>query len=204
MVIWDDKRVSYHNSIKKNKINKGNKKEQIKKIFIGTHRRPSLAHIRYRSSSNYYEYINVVTNKRLKKFTDNPMCVICFESIKQDKFTSDCNHAYHKKCIKKWSNHTYNRHTYHKKTSCPTCRKDITSELIAYKLIETHNCNYNYNTLNLNNYYTLTRSLNTFSYLRNHANRLSDEQYYTLTHSRLNFSYFRRLNDIRLNDIRMI
>tara|TARA_B110000208_G_C11787590_1_gene436180 strand:+ start:1241 stop:1927 length:687 start_codon:yes stop_codon:yes gene_type:complete len=125
---YDNRKNNYEN-MKNRNCKEKEKKEYSKTYYIGTHKRSSLAHIRYRYNNNN-NIIKIASNKKLKKIKQQNInietCAICLDTIKnKDKFTTSCNHSYHTLCIKKWAE---------KKNSCPLCRQDILDELIQKKL----------------------------------------------------------------------
>ena len=70
-----------------------------------------------------YTYKNYKTNKSLSEGryvneTNLSICSICLEEYDNDNIISklNCNHIFHKECIKEW---------FQKNNNCPNCRKII-------------------------------------------------------------------------------
>jgi hypothetical protein len=86
-------------------------------------------------------------------------CEICYEKIK-NKFVTECNHTFCKKCIEKWCEN-YNN-------NCPKCRKEFTFKDIdnIKKVLSILKCE---NILSDNKFLT---SINKFN--KNNNNDLED------------------------------
>ena len=69
--------------------------------------------IKYSPRFNYIKINNVVD--------DN--CSICLEKIDNKCITLECNHSYHKKCIKLWIKEIINNPNIN--VNCPICKNDI-------------------------------------------------------------------------------
>ena len=120
-----DSRILTKNLKKKNNKRKKRKEKEKKKKFIGSHMRPSIAHIRHRKNKDQ-SLIKIVKNKKLKKLKNHDICGICLDNIRNNKFTTSCNHKFHEDCIKQW---------YNKKKTCPNCRNPLQSKLLEKKNI---------------------------------------------------------------------
>ena len=72
------------------------------------------------------EILNILSNME-----NNNICVICHENIENDKYTLECGHSYHCKCIMTWFR---NKHD-----NCPLCNdKNLFTRL---KKIRSHGIN---------------------------------------------------------------
>ena len=83
---------------------------------------------------NEFEDVKVVLSERefnklnvdiIQDEIDNE-CNICIENFKKDNqvIKLDCNHMFHKECIKKW--------LCEEKVNCPVCRKDVREFIIEW------------------------------------------------------------------------
>lgn len=56
--------------------------------------------------------------------SEHDTCPICYDVVgKHKKFTLDCGHKYHKKCISRWFKKG--------QISCPMCRKTVSSYILC-------------------------------------------------------------------------
>jgi len=53
---------------------------------------------------------------------ETPKCVICMSGIKNDPIQLECDHLFHRKCIRDW---------FHRQMNCPTCKRDYTNHAVA-------------------------------------------------------------------------
>jgi len=60
----------------------------------------------------YLEEIEFIEKAKKEKGKEEE-CVICMGSINNEKFTTSCNHIFHKDCLTRWCQ---------QKNSCPSCR----------------------------------------------------------------------------------
>ena len=82
-------------------------------------------------------------NKLLYLFSSME-CYICYELINNDKFILECNHTFHKECIKKW----FKKNNYklckdlckcnERYSSCPICRAKVKVSYLNPKYIQLY------------------------------------------------------------------
>lgn len=60
-----------------------------------------------------YQLSNKKTIFSTHSTTDDEICPICLDPIKEDEMILPCKHIFHAKCMAKW------------KKQCPSCRKDF-------------------------------------------------------------------------------
>lgn len=56
------------------------------------------------------------TKKHQKNAKDVDECCICAKEIYNDRKITECNHLFHRKCLKEWSKY---------KNNCPLCREEL-------------------------------------------------------------------------------
>ena len=69
-------------------------------------------------------YINITSNDTFITSND-VLCSICLEDIKEDKFVTNCSHVFHGKCILNWISEI----DINKKQVCPYCRTKLNYSL---------------------------------------------------------------------------
>ena len=70
----------------------------------------------FRTISSEIEHLNQSEAKEKEKEKEEEECVICMGSINNEnneKFTTSCNHVFHKDCLSRWCQQN---------NSCPSCR----------------------------------------------------------------------------------
>ena len=62
------------------------------------------------------------------------ICDICQEDLLEEKintYKTECNHIFHKECIKSWINTLNNKNEL---STCPMCRYDLQIKFIKFKM----------------------------------------------------------------------
>ena len=83
----------------------------------------------YKKYNNLKEYYRHLDKSLPKKITNDEICIICTEKLKEARVLN-CNHYFHLICLSKWFENG--------RTTCPICRKEI-------KLQDDNNNNVNLN-----------------------------------------------------------
>jgi hypothetical protein len=83
----------------------------------------------YKKYNNLKEYYRHLDKSLPKKITNEEICIICTEKLKEARVLN-CNHYFHLICLSKWFENG--------RTTCPICRKEI-------KLQDDNNNNVNLN-----------------------------------------------------------
>ena len=83
----------------------------------------------YKKYNNLKEYYRHLDKSLPKKITNDEICIICTEKLKEARVLN-CNHYFHLICLSKWFENG--------RTTCPICRKEI-------KLQDGNNNNVNLN-----------------------------------------------------------
>jgi hypothetical protein len=83
----------------------------------------------YKKYNNLKEYYRHLDKSLPKKITNEEICIICTEKLKEARVLN-CNHYFHLICLSKWFENG--------RTTCPICRKEI-------KLQDGNNNNVNLN-----------------------------------------------------------